>query len=448
MEEPTAQESNPQAGPDVPRSRTPRAAFNAPAPATPPNDAETSGTRRRRAAKAAPAVTFQSPQDQDLGPSTGTPSAPRTPPRRRTGSPTSPAASDSAPATPEPVRAPAKAQRKTAARKATGTRATGVPAQPAKAAPEAETPTPQVSAAAPQAEAAAPQAEAVAPQAEAEAAPATPVAATTAPVKRAPRKAAKNTPAKRSERPDAEAPPVVATTGTTMTDAATTATGTTAADMTATGTTSTRYDWAALVGEPQHAPELLALAAVETIGPRADEWARRTREMYPTATARGIARLAVAEFTRRGTIGGALGSMAGTYAPAALLGAGVWTHAELVLHVAAAHGRDATDPARAAELLVLTRVHSGVESAQKAIDAARRPAAETNGRPAAGGDAVSRLGRPLATQIGAWLAVQAVSRAFPGTGVLVATLVSRGAAEGLGVRATAFYQGKQAVRAS
>jgi hypothetical protein len=202
-----------------------------------------------------------------------------------------------------------------------------------------------------------------------------------------------------------------------------------------------------VVDDPAHAPELLALAAVETIGPRAGEWARRTREMYPTATAQGIARLAVAEFTRRGTAGGVLASVAGTYAPVALLGAAAWTHAELVLHVAAAHGREAADPKRAAELLMLCRVHPTIANAETALAAAQRGARRPNGDssgPSAGPgtDVARRLGRPVATQVGGWLAVRAVERIFPGIGVLVATLLSRGAAEGLGVRATAFYEGR------
>jgi hypothetical protein len=106
-----------------------------------------------------------------------------------------------------------------------------------------------------------------------------------------------------------------------------------------------------------------------------------------------------------------------------------------VLHVAAAHGRDAADLDRAAELLMLCRVHPTLADAEAALAAARR---STTAREP---DDASRLKRLAATQIGAWLAVRAVERIFPGTGVLVATLVSRGAVQGLGVRAATFYQG-------
>ncbi|WP_208103031.1 hypothetical protein, partial [Escherichia coli] len=38
---------------------------------------------------------------------------------------------------------------------------------------------------------------------------------------------------------------------------------------------------ARLLDHPGFAPELLALAAVETFGPGAAEWVRRLRELYP-----------------------------------------------------------------------------------------------------------------------------------------------------------------------
>jgi hypothetical protein len=214
-----------------------------------------------------------------------------------------------------------------------------------------------------------------------------------------------------------------------------------------------RYDWAKVLADPGHLPELLALAAVETIGPRAEQWARRVRESYPSATPQGIARLAVAQFTRRGGVGGALAAAAGSYAPLAFFGAAAWTHAELVLHVAAAYGQDPTDQQRAADLLLLTRVHATREDAEAALTAAKQPAgasttaeAPGNGDPAGDrrtdGNGRLRFGRPLATQVGGWLAVRAVNRIFPGTGVLVAALGSRGAAETLGVRAITFYQAR------
>jgi hypothetical protein len=194
--------------------------------------------------------------------------------------------------------------------------------------------------------------------------------------------------------------------------------------------------WAQLVADPRHAPELLALAAVQTIGPRADEWARRTREAYPTASKAGLARLATMQFTRFGSLSSIVGAVVGSYAPVALLGAAAVNHARLILHIAAARGVDPTDEARALDLLLLTRVHPNREAAEAALAQARQPADQDSVMP----DTASwRLGRIVAAQTGGWAAVRLVNRYFPGTSLLAATLTSRSAAETVAARANTYY---------
>jgi hypothetical protein len=196
--------------------------------------------------------------------------------------------------------------------------------------------------------------------------------------------------------------------------------------------------WAGLIADPGHSPELLAVAATQTIGPRAREWADRTRAAYPGATPDALARLAVQQFTRFGSVSSVFAAVAGSYAPIALLGAAAFTHAELALHVAAAYGLDPTDRARAADLLVLTRVHPLREDAEAALAAADQHSYENTGLT----DATWRLGRMLAVQAGGWAAVRAVNHFFPGTSLLAATLTSRGAARAMAARATFFYRGQ------
>ncbi|MCA2212592.1 hypothetical protein [Jidongwangia harbinensis] len=203
-------------------------------------------------------------------------------------------------------------------------------------------------------------------------------------------------------------------------------------------TAAVRTDaWAKLVADPGHSPELLALAAVQTIGPRAQEWALRTRESYPNASAESLARLAQRQFVRFGSVGGLFAAVAGTYAPMALLASNALTYAELILHVAAAYGIDPTDERRAADLLVLANVHPSREDAEAALAAARQPAYEDD---ATLTDAVWRLGRMVAVQAGAWMAVRAVNRVLPGTALLAAVMTSRNGARTMGGKATAFYR--------
>ena len=195
--------------------------------------------------------------------------------------------------------------------------------------------------------------------------------------------------------------------------------------------------WAKIVADPGHAPELLALAATQTIGPRAREWARRTYADYPAATPDAVARLAVAQFTRAGGLSSIFAAVAGSYSPVALLGANAFTYAELVLHVAAAYGLDPTDPQRAVDLLVLTGAHPDAAAAEAALATARQPVYEEDTRLT---DAVTRLGRMVAAQGAAWTVVKGVNRFFPGTTMLAAIMISRNGSRTMGAKATNFYR--------
>jgi hypothetical protein len=205
-------------------------------------------------------------------------------------------------------------------------------------------------------------------------------------------------------------------------------------------------EWSRMLADPAHTPELLADLAVARFGPRAAAWVAEVRQTYPAAAEDGIARLAAQRFGRRSTIAGALAGATGSLS--ALAGAGAWLQAELLLHVAAAYGRDPVDPERAADLLVLLRVHPGHADARRALNAARQPA----GQPADNGVSTpsraderrlahaARLARPLATQLAGWVAARTVSRLLPGSAVLAAGLASRAAVQGATARAVAFYR--------
>jgi hypothetical protein len=194
--------------------------------------------------------------------------------------------------------------------------------------------------------------------------------------------------------------------------------------------------WAKLIEDPGHAPELLALAAVQTLGPRAAEWVARTRASYPAADNAALARLATRQFTRFGGLGSFFGAVAGSYAPVALLGSAAITQAEISLHLAAAYGLEPTDPQRAADLLVIARVHPTLADAEAAIAAARRPSYDEAGL----SDAVWRLGRMIATQSGGWALVRLVNRLFPGIGVLAAVLAGTASAQSAAARANSYYR--------
>ncbi|MET8311736.1 hypothetical protein [Micromonospora sp. NPDC005173] len=197
---------------------------------------------------------------------------------------------------------------------------------------------------------------------------------------------------------------------------------------------------ARLLDHPGFAPELLALAAVRSLGPAAADWAERLRTRYPDAPADGLARLATRRFVRSAGAGGAAAALAGLFAPLAELTSVLWTHSNLVLHLAAAYGQDPAHPDRAAELLVLTQVHPDTASARAALAAARAAGDPADGTWARAAEAAWRLAAPLTAQAGGWLALRLASRLLPGAAVLATALGDAAAADRLAARAVAVYR--------
>ncbi|WP_231930996.1 hypothetical protein [Micromonospora coriariae] len=191
---------------------------------------------------------------------------------------------------------------------------------------------------------------------------------------------------------------------------------------------------------PGFAPELLALAAVRALGPGAADWAERLRARYPDAPADGLARLATRRFVRAAGAGGAAAALAGLFAPLAELASVLWTHSNLVLHLAAAYGRDPAHPDRAVDLLVLTQVHPDAESARAALAAAGTADDPVEGTWPRVAEAAWRLAAPLTAQAGGWLALRLASRLLPGAAVLAAALGDSAAADRLAARTVAAYR--------
>ncbi|WP_196255810.1 hypothetical protein ACN26Y_08395 [Micromonospora sp. WMMD558] len=201
-----------------------------------------------------------------------------------------------------------------------------------------------------------------------------------------------------------------------------------------------------VLDHPGYAPELLALAAVQGVGPRARDWAERLRSAYPKATGDGLARLATRRYVRQAGVGGAAAALAGVFAPVAELGAVLWTQAGLVLHLAAAYDRDPTHPDRAVELLVLTQVHPDEDSARAALRAARAADGPGEAPWPRAVEAAWRLAAPLAAQAGGWLALRLASRLLPGAAALAAATGDAAATERLAARAVAAYRPARAAR--
>lgn len=202
--------------------------------------------------------------------------------------------------------------------------------------------------------------------------------------------------------------------------------------------------WARMKADPQYAPEHLALEAVRRLGPEAAAWHARMREEHPELGADELAALAVKRFTNMARVSGAVSGAAGL--PGAVLDVGVlaWTQARMVLHIAAAHGADPADPDRAAELLVLQRVHRLAETARTALgvaagrERASRIFTGDSGRPLA--SVLMRLGVKLAQMAGVRAAKRLFAKMIPGAGMILGTWVNSAATKELARRAQEHYR--------
>jgi uncharacterized protein (DUF697 family) len=201
--------------------------------------------------------------------------------------------------------------------------------------------------------------------------------------------------------------------------------------------------WQTMKADPQYAPEHLALEAVRRLGPQARAWAARARAGQPGAHPDELARQAVKRFTTHARLSGAVSGATGL--PGAVVDVGVlaWTQARMVLHIAAAYGVDPTDPDRAADLLVLQKVHKVAETARLALGVAagREKAGALLSRSQAPlGRTLLRLTVKLAQMAGIRAGKRLVAKIVPGAAVVLGTWANSSATKALARRAVALYR--------
>jgi len=164
---------------------------------------------------------------------------------------------------------------------------------------------------------------------------------------------------------------------------------------------------------PGVAPAALALMAVRRFGGAARSYGEDLRRDYPRVAAERLVNDAVRRARRRagltagGVLLGPVGVVAGTVA-------GAWVRARFVLEVSALYGRDALDPARAADLLVILGAYPDRESAVAAV------AEVLHGEVPA--DSGSWPRRPALGEAATVAIARLVARALPGAAVLTAAV--------------------------
>jgi hypothetical protein len=202
--------------------------------------------------------------------------------------------------------------------------------------------------------------------------------------------------------------------------------------------------WSRMKADPQYSPEYLAVEAVRRLGPEATRWVEITRAQQPGLSDDEVAALAIKRFTTLARISGAVSGVTGL--PGAVLDIGVlaWTQSRMVLHIAAAYGQDPSAPERAADLLVLQRVHKAAETARLALgvaagrERATRLFAGAASKPLTG--VMVKLGVRLAQMAGIRAAKRIFAKVVPGAAVILGTWVNSAATRDLANRARVRYR--------
>jgi hypothetical protein len=195
--------------------------------------------------------------------------------------------------------------------------------------------------------------------------------------------------------------------------------------------------WARMRADPLHAPEHLALSAVERLGPEARDAVADLRRSG-TSDDR-LARSVRRRFTRQARYSGAAAGIFGLPGAVVDLGVLAWTQARMALHIAAVYGKDPTDRERAAELLVLQNVHPFVAAADTALDVAAGRAMPSQLLDHATWSNVE-LAKSLANMVTQHAARRSLVKVVPLLAVPLGAMVNAGATKRLADRAIELYR--------
>lgn len=174
--------------------------------------------------------------------------------------------------------------------------------------------------------------------------------------------------------------------------------------------------FSAMLADPVHAPERLAIEAVRVCGPEAARWAERVRRERPHASTADLAMATRERFTRLSQASGAATGAFGLPGAVADMAVVAWNQARMILYLAALHHLDPRDPERAAEILYFTDVHKAIKLAEKAVAVTRReaPVAALSDRPGATRAALlMQLSFSLGRMLGKKTVKKLITRAIP-----------------------------------
>jgi uncharacterized protein (DUF697 family) len=204
--------------------------------------------------------------------------------------------------------------------------------------------------------------------------------------------------------------------------------------------------WKQLRAEPTHAPQHLALAAIDRWGQQARDYAKNVRREYPDATSRELAEVVRVRHAMLARMEGAAAGVPGSIAPlmgsaAALLpdlAALAWIQSRMVVHIAAVYGHNTNNRDTAAELLVLQGIYNTTEAARVALtEASKRVATRVVNAYIKGPTLV--LLKQLFRYVGIKFTRSGLLKAVPFIAIPINAGVNEAATRSLGKRAIKFY---------
>lgn len=197
---------------------------------------------------------------------------------------------------------------------------------------------------------------------------------------------------------------------------------------------------ARLRADPTHAPEHLALAAVEYAGPEAVRWIAAARQRHPRAAPAYFALKIRDRFTWQTRSSGAATGMLGLPGAVADTVFTAYVEARMVVFLAAAYGLDPTDRERAAEILVLTGVKEKLDAARTAIDVVAGRAAKED-LLAHGGASPWTVAGKLAVMVGGKLGKKALTKIVPVASIPLSAMSNARSTKQLARKAMRMYGG-------
>lgn len=201
-----------------------------------------------------------------------------------------------------------------------------------------------------------------------------------------------------------------------------------------------------LRSDPAHAPQHIALAAIDRWGAQAGEYAKRVRAEHPDATNRELAEMVRKRHATLARMEGAVAGLPATVAPVAGAAAAIlpdlvslaWIQSRMVVHIAAVTGHDTTDQDTAAEMLVLLGFYRTTEAARVALtEASKRVAVRLVNTYIKG--ATLTLLKQMFRYVGIKFTRVALLKAVPFVSVPISAGVNDLSTRSLGKKAIEFY---------